>query len=332
MLNFKSKSLTDQELIQQLKSIIASCDLEDYKTKKFVGLLHDYIPYNNGLKTRLELIGKLGYMEALLKLNKDAESNSKKIERFSVQIASEYGFEPEVLMRTFNLVAQSVGIPISRTTQKPSSQGSVLITNAVRGNFSKNHRRETNVHVTEASANTNISRPVKETAYTEPQRSPRRRWLRNKGNLAKLLFFIVALICGDLYLNTYFNNSANAVLALKEAVSVWWPVIVISSAVISGITSICYRKFKMNLAHFLPIIILIVQLIGIVLKVEVPNLYETIQMVMLNIMILSFILTSGYSIRLPKGAKDFISHKAIYSYYAAGILFLLGQYLVRVSV
>ena len=295
MLNFKSKTLSEQELVQQLKCIFDSCDLEDYKTKKFAGLLHDYIPYNNGLKTRLELIGKLGYMEALLKLNKDAESNSKKIERFSIQIASEYGFEPEILMRTFYLAAKSADIAIAQNSKKTSGDGSALITNAVRGNFSKNHRSESQDQPTQALPMTNTAMKTKASmqsqtsAHSQPLKATKRKWLRNKGNLIKLLFFILGLTGGDLYLNMYFSNSPNALLSLKEAVSVWWPMIFISSAVISAITSICYRKFKMNFASFLPIIILMIQLVGIVLKVEMPILYETIQMVMLNIMILSFI-------------------------------------------
>lgn len=336
MLNFKSKTLSEQELMAQLKMVIESCDHADFKTKKFVGLLYDYIPYNNGLKTRLELIGKTGYIDEVMKLGKEADSNTKKLERFSVQIASEYGFRPEIMIKTFRLLAKTLNIPVKSEQGEMSNEGSQIISNAVKGNFSKNHRKEA-VAQEVVSLNKVVPTQTVENGKAEGVKrmntlKPRKRWLRNKGNLFKILFYLLAIIGGEFYLNYYFANMPTAFHAFKSVLVSWWPIVVVASVLISLVVNIGYKKLKVNLANFFPIVILILQLIGIVFKVEAPVLYENAQVAILMTLVGSFILTTGYAIRLPKGATDFISHKAIYSYYATGVLFFLGQYLVRISV
>ncbi len=344
MLNFKSKTLSERELMTQLKIVIDSCDKSDFKTKKFVGLLYDYIPYNKGLKTRLELIGRTGYIEEVMKLGKDADHNTKKLERFSVQIASEYGFRPEVMIKTFRLLAVTLNIPVKTEQSDLSDSGSQTITNAVRGNFSKNHRREalaqevklvnTVVPSSTAQSSKVESARQKQKSKQHQKFSPKskRRWIRNKGNLLKILFYILAVIGGELYLNYYFGNTATVLHAFKTVMISWWPILVVTSVLISLVVNLSYKKFKVNLANFFPIVMLILQLVGIVFKVETPALYENVQAAILTVLLGSFILTTSYAVRLPKGATDFISHKSIYSYYATGILFFLGQYLVRISV
>ncbi|GAU77963.1 hypothetical protein [Fusibacter sp. 3D3] len=335
MLNFKSKTLSEQDLMVQLKIVIESCDKSDFKTKKFVGLLYDYIPYNNGLKTRLELIGKTGYIEEVMKLGKEADSNTKKLERFSVQIASEYGFRPEVMIKTFKLLAKTLNIPVKLEQSEISNEGSQIISNAVKGNFSKNHRKEAvENEVKGLSAVAAKSTLPSKSENTRPTYAPqnKKRWIRNKGNLVKILFYLVAVVGGELYLNNYFGNAPVALRAFESVVVMWWPILIVASVLISLIVNFAYKKFKVNLANFFPIIMLIFQLVGIAFKVEIPVLYENIQATILLVLVGSFILTTGYAIRLPKGATDFIAHKAIYSYYATGILFFLGQYLVRISV
>ncbi|MBF4694111.1 hypothetical protein [Fusibacter ferrireducens] len=336
MLNFKSKTLSEQELMTQLKKVIENCDREDFKTKKFVGLLYDYIPYNNGLKTRLELIGKTGYIDEVMKLGKDADSNTKKLERFSVQIASEYGFRPEIMIKTFTLLAKTLNLPVNSEQSEIARDGSQIITNTIRGNFSKNHRKEAVmqevVRMNPVDSPTVVeNKKVRSSGQTRAV-NPKRRWLRNKGNLFKILFFLFALTAGELYLNYYFENIPVAFQALESVVVSWWPMLIVASVLISLVAQLSYRKLKVNLCNFFPIIMLILQLVGIVFKVEAPALYESAQLAILMTLAGSFILTTGYAVRLPKGATDFISHKAIYSYYATGILYFLGQYLVRISV
>lgn len=323
MLGFKSKQMSDVELSHQLKQVFEQCDVSDFKSKRFYGLLHDYIPYNNGLKTRLEIIGRSGYAEKLLKLGRDARGNAQKVDAFSNQLSTEYGFKMEIIQKTFKLMADAAGIPLE--VQVPPE---TVLVNSVKGNFSKNHLPESGGQSQPSGEASNRATQVR----SEIKSSYKKRFIRNKSNLMKLMLFIVLMTAGSLYLNFYFSNFDLAQNAVKTVLLQYGALIISGSLLISVIMWLGYKQFKINLSMFLPIVVLIIQLLCIVLKVESTKLYEVVQMGMLLGLNLSFIMTTGYSIRLPKGAKEFISYKAIYGFYAAGLLYFLGQYLVRISV
>lgn len=71
MISLKPKAMSETELIINFQRCLMSVMLP-IMAQKFVRLLNDYIPYQTGLKTRLELLGKSGAIEQMTKIKKDA--------------------------------------------------------------------------------------------------------------------------------------------------------------------------------------------------------------------------------------------------------------------
>lgn len=320
MFSFKSKQMTDEERIKRLKWVMSQCENEDYKTKKFKGLLYDTIPNDTGLKTRLEIMGTGGYMEQLIKLgNRDTDYGSK-VEKLAMEFSKTYGFVPEESFRTFSLCSKALGIKHNHEVNINPEIGQAI--QKVQGNFSKKH-------FTQTTSQEEPRKPI------EPKLNYKKKLVRSKANLIKVILFLIGMVAGAFFIGYTFDiNWLNySFMYVEDGLSFYknpWIVgMLITTIVLWLVPYISYKKFNKNLVALYPLMMLLVQFGASSLFVGLPLLYEKIQVILWLAMLGSFILLASFSVRLPRGAKDFISYKAITPYYLSAITLFIIQYAVR---
>lgn len=320
MISFKSKQLTDDERIKRLKWIMSQCEIEDYKTKRFKGLLYDTIPNEAGLKTRLEIMGTGGYMEQLIRLgNRDTDYGSK-VDKLAMEFSRTYGFVPEESFKTFSLCSQALGIKHNRESLVNPEIGQAI--HKAQGNFSKKH-------LSEPGTLDEVRKPI------EPKSTYKKKLVRSKPNLMKVMVFLIGMVVGAFFIGHTFEIDwlSYSFMAVEEGLPIYsnpWIVgTVITTIILWLVPYISYKKFGKNLVALYPLIVLLIQFGASSLFVGLPLLYEKIQVILWLTMLGSFVLLTLYSVRLPRGAKEFISYKSITPYYLSAITFFITQYAVR---
>ena len=336
MLSFKPRQISEEEIVKKIKAALDACDSSELKTKKFVGLLNDFIPYENGLKMRLELLAKAGYIDQIDKLKRD-QVNEQKIEKMAQAFSKEYGFVLDESLKTIRLIMRAMSF--NKVTQQSAPALKIVSAVQTQGNFSKKHIQTDNeTHIrpvqSESANNQNQSSSINlNEASKQNQIKRHKRWVRNKRNLMAYLFLLVALPIG--YYTLLVNNSAivETRAILDQFFS--WPlsfepnVIVLLS--ISGLMAlapfVANKLKKMNILGFYPLVLLGIEVILTALSSKLPAYFTVIQFGIGVCLFLSFIVLGFYAMRLPKGAKEYTAYRSLLPYYLMTGLWLGAQYL-----
>ncbi len=339
MLSLKPRQMSDDELVQKLKLVLNACDASELKTKKFVGLLNDYIAYNSGLKIRLELLGKAGYIEQLQKLKKETNQQGK-IEKLALNFTREYGFIYEESLDTFNLLIRAMAF--KSTNLDTTTLKIVSSVQSGQGNFSKKHIAVEEVRpineVASAQSKSQSQDTLKSETAGKPQIAKKRKFVRNKFNLGLYLILLTMIPIGFYTLQSKYGAFTKVIDVMKQYF--YWPVynnanaisiLVITLAVV-GIPFIVNKLFKFNILGFYPLAMLLIQILLITVQPRVPELYLYLQSVIGIIVLASFSLLGFYSIRLPKGAKEYTASRAIMPYYLMTAIWFVSQYIVLTKV
>ncbi|HAS72811.1 MAG TPA: hypothetical protein DCS67_01545 [Clostridiales bacterium UBA8960] len=319
MLSFKLRELNEDEIVRRLKTVLEACDADELKSKKFVGLLNDHIPYQQGLKLRLELIAKNGYIEEMQKLKRSSDT-SVRTEKMALQFSKAFGFVYEESYASFNILAKAMSL------NPAAPQGASLkIVNAVQsgqGNFSKKH-------LPEEKNNTNRVKNIKPV-----QTQIRKRFIRNKANLILYLIYLLIIPIGFYVLQNYFGNVEQTKLLLGTIftypvyVNEWFVGTLIATGVVIVLPYAVKWTFKMNLLGFYPLVMLLVQALLFSVQPNLPQFYALGQIALGIVMLTSFAIIAFYSMRLPKGAYEYTAYRAIVPYYLSGAIWLAGQYVL----
>lgn len=336
MLSLKPRQMSDDELVQKLKLVLNACDTSELKTKKFVGLLNDYIAYNSGLKIRLELLGKAGYIEQLQKLKKETNQQGK-IEKLALNFTREYGFIYEESLDTFSLLTRAMAF--KSTNLETTTLKIVSSVQSGQGNFSKKHIAAEEVRPINVNASVvSKSQTLKSETMGTTLPAKKRKFVRNKFNLGLYLLLLTMIPIGFYTLQSHFGAFTQVIDIMKQYF--YWPVynnantisiLVITLAVVS-IPFIVNKLFKFNLLGFYPLVMLLIQILLITVQPRVPELYLYLQSVIGIIVLASFSLLGFYSIRLPKGAKEYTASRAIMPYYLMTAIWFVSQYIVLTKV
>ena len=340
MLSLKPRQLTEEGIIEKLKTIIDLCDSDDYKTKKFVGLLHDYIPYHSGLKIRLELLGKQGYIDQLIKLKKE-NNQSLKIEKMASQFSKDYGFIYEECLKSISLMAKAMSL--NPEMPKTASLKIVSTVQTAQGNFSKKHiaseSASPSIGTTGTTASTTAAvgsspKVVSANANDSLSKNYKKKFVRNKFNLWAYLLLIVAIPVGYYTLNYNYDQLRPIYeLVLSSAtlpiyLDPWFTGTMIATGTLILIPVIANWAFKLNVVSLYPFLALLAEVVLASISPKFPNFTIGFQLMMGIGMLLSFIVLAFYAMRLPKGAKEYLSYKALVPYYLSTTIWLLGQTII----
>ncbi len=340
MLSFKPRQISEDEIVKKIKAALDACDSSELKTKKFVGLLNDFIPYENGLKMRLELLAKAGYIDQIDKLKRD-QVNDQKIEKMAQAFSKEYGFVIDESLKTIRLIMKAKAF--NKVTHQNAPALKIVSAVQVQGNFSKKHiqtEAESNVNLNSSSVLDEGVSKLKQSsnqnsneASKQIQRKRPKKWVRNKRNLIAYLFLLVALPIG--YYTLLVNNNAlvETMAILDQFFS--WPLTfepnVIALIIISGVMTmapfVANKLKKMNILGFYPLVLLGIEVILTALSTKLPAYFTVIQFGIGVCLFLSFLVLGFYAMRLPKGAKEYTAYRSILPYYLMTGLWLGAQYL-----
>ena len=360
MLSFKPRQLNEEGIVEKLKEVYALCDAEDFKTKKFVGLINDYIPYQSGMKIRLEWMGKQGYIEQLEKLKKE-NNPSAKIEKLAIQFAKEYGFIAEESYKTFSMMARAM----SMKTALPQNASLKIVTSVqgTQGNFSKKHIQtdETSrlnivqagdgratggtAKVGNGSSSSGRAKNGAAGGSTNGQGSSgtnlpkvKRKFVRNKTNLWLYVFYLLMIPVG--YYTLYDNFGAvNRVFALvTDTVQLpiytdpWFIGLMIATSVATLLPVLGKWAFKLNVVSLYPLLMLLAQVVLVSIEAKFPMFVMGFQLMVGLGMLASFAVLGAYAMRLPKGAKEYLAYQSITPYYLSAIIWFIGQYIIMARV
>jgi len=349
MLSFKPRQMTETDIIQQLKIVIDACENEDFKSKRFTGLLNDYIPYQNGLKIRLELLGRSGSIEQMRNFKKESNQYSK-IEKLAAQFSKEYGFVYEEILSTVLLVAKALAL--NTTSPQNATLKIVSSVQSAQGNFSKKHltdgstqtqqMQQTPKLVIDGSKGSKDSQANKESQVTKESQisksskefKQRKKFIRCKSNLVLYLSLLILIPVGFLILNGQAEQLENIRSTWTTYVTTpfysdsWFIGTLLGTSAWIVLITAAKWGFKKDIIGLLPLGIALAQAIFATLQPRFPDLYIGSQLIMGVGMWLSFAVVGFYAMRLPKGAKEFLSYKAIIPYYLSVSIWLIGQYLV----
>ncbi len=338
MLSFKPRQLNEEGIVEKLKEVYALCDAEDFKTKKFVGLINDYIPYQSGMKIRLEWMGKQGYIEQLEKLKKE-NNPSAKIEKMAIQFAKEYGFIAEESYKTFTMMARAM----SMKTALPQNASLKIVTSVqgAQGNFSKKHiQTEETTRLNIVQAETGSAAKVGNGKSNSGTNLPKvkRKFVRNKTNLWLYVFYLLMIPVG--YYTLYDNfGLVNRVFALAtDTVKLpiysdpWFIGLMIATSVATLLPVLGKWAFKLNVVSLYPLLMLLAQVVLVSIEAKFPMFVMGFQLVLGLGMLASFAVLGAYAMRLPKGAKEYLAYQSITPYYLSAIIWFIGQYIVMARV
>lgn len=330
MLNFKSRNLSDEQIAEKLKSVLTLCEADDFKTKKFKGLLHDYIPNETGLKARLELLGQSGTLAKVMKINPKKSDASQVIYKMALEFSQTYGFHTPVIVKTLEYVAVARDIKpdLKMATQTQNAVSQALVPTKASGNFSKKHfEKENKVLVMQAAP----SMPSNHSGTEEKAGNrPKSNIILNR--MAYLLF-LTLLPAAYFYLLDYFGNKESFWLIIKEisAVGITHPLvlgILNTSVLLCILSAVIYKYKKYNVTLLYPVMILLIQLVSAALYTVRPELYEMIQLGLSSFLIVSFAI-GAFSLLIRKRNGGFFAKKMVIPYYVTAGLFLGSQALVR---
>lgn len=353
MLSFKPRQLNEEGIVEKLKEVYALCDAEDFKTKKFVGLINDYIPYQSGMKIRLEWMGKQGYIEQLEKLKKETNPSAK-IEKLAIQFAKEYGFVAEESYKTFTMMARAM----SMKTALPQNASLKIVTTVqgAQGNFSKKHiqtEETSRLNIVQAGNGSATGGTAKvgngsnvgaaggsnvgQASGTNLPKT-KRKFVRNKTNLWLYVFYLLMIPVG--YYTLYDNFGAvNRVFSLvTDTVQLpiysdpWFIGLMIATSVATLLPVLGKWAFKLNVVSIYPLLMLLAQVVLVSIETKFPMFVMGFQLVVGLGMLASFAVLGAYAMRLPKGAKEYLAYQSITPYYLSAIIWFIGQYIVMARV
>lgn len=310
MVSIRPRQMQDEEIVSHLKTVLEACDADELKSKKFVGLLNDHIPYNQGLKIRLELIAKNGYIDELKKM-KRANDPIKKIDKMAQDFSKTYGFRHEESIATFNLLARALSL--KAIAQRETTLRIVDAVQSSQGNFSKKHLPE-------------------EKEVKIPMTPIKKRFIRNKANLWLYLLYLVALPVAFYVLLEHFGITEEVLSQVKSVVTFpihlnrWFIGALIVTFFMVMLPFAANWTFKFNLLGIYPMIMLLVQVVLFSIQPAMPQFYSVAQVVLGGILMLSFAILAFYAMRLPKGANEYTAQRALLPYYLSGAIWLMGQY------
>lgn len=310
MVSLKPRQMQDDEIVSHLKTVLDACDADELKTKKFVGLLNDHIPYRQGLKIRLELIAKNGYIDELKKMKK-ANDPARKIDKMALDFSKTYGFMHEETIATFNLLARALSVKI--VEQRETTLRIVDAVQSSQGNFSKKHLPE-------------------EKEVKVPKTLVKKRFIRNRMNLWLYLLYLVALPVLFYVLLEHFGvtevvqNQVKGVVTFPIHLNQWFVGSLIATGFVVMLPYAVNWTFKFNLLGIYPLIMLLVQIVLFSLQPAMPQFYSVAQAALGGIQLLSFSILAFYAMRLPKGANEYTAQRALLPYYLSGAIWLMGQY------
>ncbi|OJV65950.1 MAG: hypothetical protein BGO41_08425 [Clostridiales bacterium 38-18] len=341
MLSFKPRQISENEIVEKIKAALDACDSSELKTKKFVGLLNDFIPYENGLKMRLELLAKAGYIDQIDKLKRD-QGNDPKIEKMAQAFSKEYGFVLEESLNTIRLIMKAKAF--SKVTRQNTPALKIVSAVQTQGNFSKKHLQSEpstnlNTEQPEGKIQLNQSTPlnleVKPADKAVPgQRISRKKWVRNKRNLISYLFLLMAIPIGYYTLLSNHGAVVGTIAILDQFFS--WPIAfepnVISLLIISGVMTLApfvvNKVKKLNILGFYPLVLLGIEVILTALSSKLPAYFTVVQFGIGVCLFLSFLILGFYAMHLPKGAKEYTAYRSLLPYYLMTGLWLGAQYLI----
>lgn len=317
--------MNDEEIAEKLKIVFAACDYDDLKTKKFKGLLYDYIPNETGLKLRLEVLGQSGYLQKVLKLTSKKSDLTPQLNKLASEFSQAYGFQTSVILKTMTYVAWAMDIRpdlkvvpnVSETVEEATVEKAVSS-----GNFSKKH----------------LGGEGHKVVLLEPEPIPSRKPTvkRNKPWLFQmaLLIFIGAFSGGYYYLLHYFGDNTDALNALMRVYEKGYthPIIAVtlSASFIGLIASILLYKYKKyNLVILYPVLIIFIELVAGAFYVSNPALFELIQLSIMGFLILGMVYAMIPAFTKRMTTKVTYAKQVLLPYYLTGILFIGSQILVR---
>lgn len=347
----KLRRNSDEEtIINGIKKAIESCDAEELKSKKFIGLLYDYIPYEAGLKARLELMGRSGTLHKVIMLN---EKSDKKLIKLMIQFSSTYGFSDAVTKETFSYVLEALGRPkiANYETQalEPITRQGSFSNKWINGTPQNTQTTEKQIEKRTSETPSRIKmieknqdvahKQLRAKIENEVKMTPKRkkRWVRNPQNLVTILVFALLMLAGSWYMIDTFDlfNGLRTILPSYTSDLLTHRTWLIYGGVgllaLVSLPKLIHKISGYNVLPILPFIVLGLQVAAMMVMARQPELYEMLQIVLMVIILLGGVFSMIGSIRLPKGAKDFSSYKAISTYYMTGIVYFIGQYFVRLS-
>ncbi len=348
MLNITRKQVSDDLIIEGLQKTWSMCEEADYNSKKYMGLINDFIPYEEGLKAQFEIMARSGYLKKLKSLK---TSDPKKIDKLLMKYMNTYGFSETASRRAFSLQLKAMGHEVD-IPEGPDVKA-VKATPRVSGGFSgkwleptpekkiDNKPSEPQLQKSHPTMTppTPLSQEEKiQQELAEYQQKRKKKVIRNKFNLFKIMILMGLAIAAYVFMMNQFINLNDLrqvfdayVLPLNFS-NLWLirAIIVVISAILIPI--VIYKLTKKNILPIIPVAVIFGQVASIMLKTRLPIAYEFFQLALIVGIMIVALFTTLASVRLPKGAKDFISYKAIGIYYVTVIFYFVGQYFVRISV
>lgn len=317
--------MNDDEIAEKLKIVLAECDDDELKTKKFKGLLYDYIPNETGLKTRLEVLAQSGYLQKVLKLTSKKSDLTPQLHKLASEFSQTYGFQTAVILKTMEYVAIAMDIKPNLKlvpNVEPPLEEQLIEKVIPSGNFSKKHLGGESHKVVLMEPETTTSRT--------PVMKKNKPWLFQMA----LLLFIGAFTGGYYYLLHYFGDNKGALDALTSIYERGYthPIIAVTLAtsLIGIITSaLLYKYKKYNLAILYPVMILFVELVAGAFYVSNVNLFELIQISVMGFLMISMVFAMIPAFTKRMNSKVTFAKKVLIPYYLTGLLFIGSQILVR---
>lgn len=308
------RNMSRDEIIEQLKIVFSECPPDEFKTKRFKGLLFDRIPDHIGLKARLEIMGQCGALEKILKISPEDARGAQKIEKIAAGFSKTYGFVQQEVLDTFDLCLKANEIHVTLTDMKPLDLPI--------GNYSKQHFEPSTGNIQIRAKST--VQPVEQT------REPRQIKKRNIFNLLSVILFIGAM--GGLLAYMWVQTDLK-LLDLNYLLVYPWGVWIIGG--ISALVALAYlfeALFKYNIVSLYPLIATAVQIAVAAIYRDNVALYNQIQVAIWLMVVGSFLPITVSAVKLPRKKKDVLAYKAIGSYYLIGIVFFTFQYMTRLFI
>ena len=327
MLGLREVKQTELDVIRAVKMAIEACDAEELKTKKFVGLLNDFIKDQSGLKIRLEILGKSGMIPLIDKTLKEANA-TQKVEKMVLQFSKNYGFTQEVSAKTFEIITLALS---NKRLSEPVKLKIVEPVHAAQGGFSKKHF--TQPIVENSTVNEKTHSEIKNSKLNIGS-GKKKKWVRNAFNLWAYILLLVAMPFGYVGLNVHYNK----LVALENVLItrfhphfyVETSFVVAASIMILAILSPYFINWttKKNTLSLYPLAALFFQVITFQLASTDLSYYMDLQLLFGIGTLISFAVLGFYAMRLPKGAYEYTAYRSIGPYYLITCIWLVGQYIV----
>jgi hypothetical protein len=327
MLGLREIKQTEADVIKAVKTAIETCDAEELKSKKFVGLLNDFIKDQSGLKIRLELLGKSGMIPLIDKTLKEANPTLK-IEKMAQQFSKNYGFTQDVTAKTFEILTLALS---NKKTSAPVTLKIVEPVQVAQGGFSKKHFNQPIVEKSVVNANRQATIKVQQ---PNEGSGKRKKWVRNTFNLWSYILLLVTIPFGYIGLNAYYDKLLDLetvfVTRFHPHFYVETSFVVAASLMIFAIFSpyLINWTTKKNTLSFYPLAALFFQVITFQLASTDLSYYMDLQMLFGIGTLISFAVLGFYAMRLPKGAYDYTAYRSIGPYYLITCIWMVGQYIV----